>query len=126
MSTKTEGRHTAEFLISEANGTRSRDQVTVTVPASTTLKPGLVLAKVTGSGKYVPYDDDGSDGREEAAGVLYDGLVNDTEAPVDVDATVITCDAEVRAADLEWDSSIDDSEKAAGRADLLALGIKSR
>jgi len=126
MSTKTEGRHTAEFLISEANGTRSRDQVTVTVPASTTLKPGLVLAKLSASGKYVPYDNDGSDGSEAAAGVLYHELVNAAGAPADAEATVITADAEVRSADLEWDSSVDDSEKAAGRADLLALGIKSR
>ncbi len=126
MSTKSEGRHTAEFLISEANGTRSRDQVTVTVPASTTLKPGLVLAKVTASGKYVPYDDDASDGRESAAGVLYHELVNASDAPADADATVITSDAEVRRADLEWDESIDAGEKTSGLADLLALGIKAR
>jgi hypothetical protein len=125
MSTKTEGRHTAEFLISEANGTRSREQVTVTVPGSATLQAGLVLSKLE-SGKYVPYDNDGTDGSEAAAGVLYHGLVNAEVGGADQKATVIVRDAEVRAADLVWSSGVDESDQAAGRADLLAVGIVSR
>lgn len=35
---------------------------------------GTVLAKVTASGLYGPYDPDGADGREAATGHLFDGV----------------------------------------------------
>jgi hypothetical protein len=124
MSTKTEGQHSAEFLVSEAPGTRSRDQVTVTVPANTTLQGGYVLGRNGGSSKYEPYDNAASDGTQQAAGILYETLVNDTGSPVDKQATIINTDAEVREADLVWLD--EDNDAAAGLADLLALGIKAR
>jgi len=124
MSTKTETKHTGEFLVSEAPGTLSRDEGTVTVPASTTYEAGYVLGKITSTGKHVPYDNAASDGREAAAAVLYNTLVNDTASPVDMTATLINLNAEVRDADLVWLDA--DNDKAAGIADLLALGIKSR
>lgn len=126
MSTKTEGRHNEEFLISEANGTRSRDQVTVTVPGSTTLKAGLVLSQLSATGKYVAYDNSGTDGTEDAAAILCGELVNDEVGAVDMEAAVINADAEVRASDLEWATGLSDNDKTNGRADLLALGIKAR
>lgn len=125
MSTKTEGRHTAEFLVSEANGFRSRDQVTVTVPASTTLKAGRVMSQHAGTGKYLPFDNAGSDGTEEANSVLLEELVNDEVTAVDMDGVVVNCDAEVRTADLEW-GSVDASGQTAGLADLRLVGIKAR
>lgn len=121
-----EGQHTGEFILSEANGNRSRDNVTVTVPSNTTLEPGHVLAKLSATGKYVEYDNSGSDGSEAAAGVLYGKLVNDTGAPVDMDGVVVNQDAEVRSDDLQWKSGLNDNDKTAGKADLLALGIKAR
>lgn len=124
MSTKTEGMHTGEFLISEAPGTRSRDKVTVTVPAHTTYEPGTVLAKLSADGKYVIYDNAGTDGSESAAAILYDTVANDGDSPVDVEATVINTDAEVRKNDLVWDD--EENDASAGLADLLALGIKAR
>lgn len=124
MSTKTEGMHTGEFLISEAPGTRSRDKVTVTVPAHTTYQPGTVLAKLSADGKHVIYDNAGSDGSESAAAILYDTVANDGDSPVDVEATVINTDAEVRKNDLVWDD--EENDASAGLADLLALGIKAR
>lgn len=125
MSTKTEGRHAEEFLVSEANGTRSRDQVTATVAASTTLAPGSVLAKLTATGKYVPYDNAGSDGSETAFGVLAHELINAALSPADAQATVINADAEVRLADLQW-NGVDASGQAAGLVDLRVNGIKAR
>jgi hypothetical protein len=122
----TEGKHTGEFILSEANGNRSRDNVTVTVPSNTTLSPGHVLAKLSATGKYVEYDNSGSDGSEAAAGVLYGELVNDTGAPVDMDGVVVNQDAEVRSDDLVWKTGLVDADKDAGKADLLALGIKAR
>lgn len=126
MSTKTEGRHTGEFLISELPGTGSRDKVTVTVPANTTWEAGLVLGKITATSKYVEYDNGNADGTESADGILYETLVNDTDAGVDVEATIINKDAEVREADLEWKSDQSAGDITAGLADLLALGIKAR
>jgi hypothetical protein len=126
MSTITEGQHAAEFIVSEANGFRSRDEVTLTVAAETTLVPGLVLGKLTATGKYVPYDNAGGDGSDVAAGILYAGIENPGEAPADYQVTVVNRDAEVRLADLQWASGLVDADKTAAYADLLALGIKVR
>jgi hypothetical protein len=46
MTTYTEARRTGEFIISEASGTRSREQVTVASGAGE-LIPGTVLGKIT-------------------------------------------------------------------------------
>lgn len=70
MVTFTEGFHTGEYLVSEADGTLSREEVTVT-QTGTALVSGTVMAKLTATGKYVAYDDVGTDGSETAAGVLY-------------------------------------------------------
>lgn len=123
MSTLTEGRHPGEFLIGEQAGTLSRDQVTVTVAGSTELAPGTVLGKITASGKYVVYDNDSSDGREVAAGILHGTLDNESVSAADMDATIINFGAEVRADDLTWG---DDSHASAGLVDLAALFIKAR
>lgn len=124
-ATLTEGKHTAEFLVSEANGTRSRDTVTVTVGAATTLAPGTVLAQLSGSGKYVPYDNTGSDGSEVAAGILYAELAN-AGAEADQDGVIVDADAEVRDADLVWAAGATADDKTVGKTDLRALGIKAR
>jgi hypothetical protein len=126
MGVKTEGKHGAEFLVSEAPGTLSRDSVTVTVPASTTLKPGAVLAVLSATGKYVPYDNAGSDGSETAAAVLYSELVNDTESGADATGVVINFAAEVRLSDLEWVDGMDDAGKLAAYVDLRTKGVKAR
>lgn len=127
MSTKTETRHDAEFLVAEAPGTISRDTVTVTVPAATVLRAGHVLSQLSATGKYTEYDNSGSDGSETAAAILYGELDNsDGGAPVDFDAVVINFCAEVRAADLTWKSGLVTNDKTAGLADLAAQGIKAR
>lgn len=122
----TEGKHTAEFIVSECNGALSRDLVTVTVPAETTFKPGSVLGKVTATGKYGLYDNADATGVEVAAAVLYDEQVNDTGAPVDVKAVVINFGAEVRKADLVWEAGQDAAAQAAGLVDLAARFVKAR
>lgn len=122
----TEGKYAGEFLLSEVpDGKISRDTVTVTVPATTTLDPGQVLGKITSTGKYVPVNNDAtpaSDGSQVAAGILYAALVNDGVSPVDMDGVVIDRDAEVRADDLEWGAS----DPVDGEAELFAIGIKLR
>jgi len=124
MTTKSEGKHTGEFIVSEAPGTGSRDTGTLTVPANTTLEAGTVVGQVGSSSKYVQFDDTLSDGGQTAAGVLYDTTINDTDAAVDVEgAVIVNLNAEVRAADLVWGAGAD---SAAGLVDLRALGIKAR
>jgi hypothetical protein len=114
MTVLTETNHVGEFLLSEDNSTRCRENVTVTVSGSTNWLSGTVLGKIAATGKYVKYDEAGTDdGRRVAAGVLYNELL-----PVagDIKATVIVRDAEVISAKL---TGID----ANGIADLKALGI---
>ena len=115
MTVLTETIHQGEFLISEANGFLSRAKKTVTVSGTTKWLSGTVLGKITASGKYVKYDEAGTDdGRRVAAGILWNEL-----DPVagDIQATIIENDAEVIQAKL---TGID----ANGITDLLARGIK--
>ena len=62
-----------EFVLSEANGFMSRDEVTVTLGVAA-YKSGTVMSKLTATGTCVPYDDVGTDGSETAAGILYTAL----------------------------------------------------
>jgi hypothetical protein len=118
-----EGMYTGEFILTESPGTISRENVTVTVAASTVLSPGQVLGKLTATGKYVPFDDTASDGSESAAGILYSELDNSASlSPADFDGVVINAVAEVRGEDLEWGSADD----TVGIPQLEALFVKVR
>ncbi|HRU09768.1 MAG TPA: head decoration protein [Thermoanaerobaculia bacterium] len=125
MSSLLEGTHPGEFLFSEAPGTLSRENVTVTVPAATTYPAGLVLGKITATGKYVAYNNGASDGSEVAAGVLYAELKNAGAAPADVKGVAVERLAEVRLAGLNWNGQ-DATAQTAGVADLLTKNIKCR
>lgn len=116
MTSFTEKGHAGGFILSEASGQRSREAITVL--SGEVLSAGSVLGKITASGKYVQYDDDGTDdGRRTAAAVLY----ADVDASAgDVAATAIVRDAEVNGEELLWKS---DDEVDAGVADLAAVGI---
>jgi hypothetical protein len=123
MTTVTEGRHAAEFVLSEAEGTRSRDKVTLEggFTDAQKLKPGTVLGKITSGGKYVASPASGSDGSQTAVAVLLDwaDIVDG-----DVEAAVISRDAEVNGDCLEYESTVDtDNEKAAKATQLAAVGI---
>lgn len=119
MTVLTQGIQTGEWLISEAEGKRSRGQKTVTIAGAVALPSGTVLGKVTASGKLIKYVDGASDGSQAAVAVLYNPLpgVNG-----DYQATVFERDAEVIGAMLNGGAGVD----ANGLADLLALGIVVR
>lgn len=122
MATYNEPARPLEFLISEANGQRSREQVTLTASQGD-LVPGTVLAKVTATGNYVPYDDDanaGTPGAGVALAILCYAAPNSASTQA---ITVIARDAEVYASELTWEASNDTTEKNAGIADLAAVGI---
>ena len=114
MTTLTQGILPYEFLLSEADGMRSRDQETVTIAGAVALPSGTVLGKITATGKFVKYDEAGTDdGRRVAAAVLGTPLAG---VNGDYKATVFTRDCEVIAGML---TGIDTN----GRADLKAIGV---
>jgi len=111
MTVFTEGQRTGEFILSEGNGSISRESVTL-APVATRLVPGTVLGRLA-NGTLAPYNNAGTGGVEVAVAILY--------AHADVSATaqsavVIARAAEVAAAQL---TGLD----TPARADLAAVGI---
>ena len=123
MAILTEGARKAEFMISEANDWRSRDEVIVTVPANTTLEAGTVLGEITSSGKFVRHAAGALDGSEAEAGILFANLVNTTGSAVDFDATNVARDAEVRQSGLTYEDGADAAQITTSNAALAGLGI---
>lgn len=114
MAAQTLGFRTAEFLVSEANGYRSRDEVTITT-ATADWPAGTVLAKVAGD--YQVYEGDSTvAGANDAVGILYEGIDSGEAAK----RTIVNADAEVNLAHL---TVIDNTGL---EASLAALGIKVR
>ena len=66
-----EKRGAARYIVSEANGTRSRE--VATVKASQDLNSGQVVA-FDSNGKLVPADPNASAPQNQAVGVLYDSI----------------------------------------------------
>lgn len=119
MTVLTEGNHRAEFLVSEANGTRSREIVTVI--SATALEPGTVLALQDDS-YYVPLDEDAtSSDISVAVAVLYDAV--DADSSDGLPAVAIVRDAEVNGAELIWPTGISAGDKTTAIAQLAAAGI---
>lgn len=110
---KTETTRAGEFLVSEANGKRSRETITVT---GGPYLPGQVLGKITASGKYTAYASGASNGTETAAGVLWDAADGSS---ADVSAVGVVRDAEV-------DEALLTGEDADAITDLAAIGIITR
>ncbi|MFA8386875.1 MAG: head decoration protein [Pelagibaca sp.] len=120
MTVLTEGRHPGEFLMSEANRQRSRDNITVASGAGI-IAPGTVLGKVAASGKYVASAAGATDGSEAAVAVaLYGCDATSAEAAI----AAIVRDAEVNGSVLTYHADRDQpAEKAAANAALAAVGI---
>ena len=84
---------------------------------------GFDIVVAAGSGKYVPYDDDNTDGSDVATAIAY-AEVDATSA--DVSCVVIARLAEVKLSALQWASTNDATDKANGLADLAAKNIIAR
>jgi hypothetical protein len=115
-------RRTAHYLVSEANGFRSRD-TGIIASGSGKLEPGAVLGRITASKKLVPIAPAASDGSQNAAAILFEGC--DATA-ADVRRTITARDTEVQAAVLVWPVGTTDAQKTAALAQLAALGIAAR
>lgn len=119
----TEGLHTGEFILSEANGYRSRE--TVTLAEGESVQAGELLGKVTSGGEYAAWDPAAGDGSETIAGVSY-AAVDATDAATSI--TVVARDAEVALASLVYpeENSAGDGGAEDATAGLLTLGIVTR
>lgn len=121
MAALTEGKHEGEFIGELSMGLGFHiDELTLI--SGQNLAAGVVVGKITASGKYTIYDNTAVNGAEVAAGIMY--------AAVDASAGGVTNarimrrgPAVVNGNDLGWGSN-DATGIAAGKADLLALGIK--
>lgn len=125
MTTLTEVFHDGGFIVSEAPGHRSREQVTFL--SGEVIKAGQVVAKVTASGKYVAWDHAQSaeaDGTTTPAGLAY-GAVDASGG--DTKGVIICRDAEINANEVVYPDAAQASEKAAARASMLTnLGLVFR
>jgi hypothetical protein len=123
MTVKTDHLGTGAFLKSEANGSLSRETLTIASGAGVLLA-GTVVGKVTTGGKYKAYDNDASDGTEVAAAVI----LNDVDATsADVKVVGFVRLAEVYSDRLVWGAAVTtDAEKAAALADLAAKFVIAR
>lgn len=110
-----EGKHTAEFLLSEGNGSISREEVVISSTAGA-MVPGTVVGVITATGEYAAYSNVAVDGTQTAAGILYAAVA---DSAADQKAVVIVRDAEVVSAEL---TGID----APGKVELKAIGIICR
>ena len=122
----TEGRRRGGFLVSESEGTRSREighfvnagTVDIVLPA------GLVLGQLTADSSFAGYTNTGTLGLQAAVGVLWDNVPIPTSGTVT--AAYIARDAEVNAAELQYASGVVIADKTAAIADLRTLGIIAR
>lgn len=113
---------TARYIVSEANGYRSREQGHM-ASGSGTVNPGTVCGKVTGTGKFKPLSPAANDGSEVASAVLYQGC---DASDADVRRTFTVRDTEVIEAELIWPDGITDQQKNDAIAALSERGIVLR
>jgi hypothetical protein len=104
----------------------SREDVTILAGSGSdrVLKSGMVLGKITATGKYVQLNTAGADGSQNAAGILF----LDTTAPNGVDkrAAIIARKALVSDNGIKWPAGISGPQIATATAQLIALGILVR
>lgn len=110
--------HPFEAILSEANGYRSREKVTI--PASQTITAGAVLGKITSSGNYVPVAPAAGDGSEVAAAVALQAAT--TGAGVTADITALVRDCEVNNNYLGW-GSLNAGQQATATTQLATANI---
>lgn len=120
MTVLIETRHPAEFILSEANGQRSREAITIASGAGI-IAAGTVLGKVTASGKYLSSAVGATDGSQMPAAIAIHGA---DASSSDAAISAIVRDAEVNGNCLTYHADRDQpAEKAAAKEALKGLGI---
>ena len=119
MAIFTEGSHDGGFIVSEANGNRSRG--TGTILTDEVLVAGSLLGIVTVSGKYVLHAHGAVDGSESVAGIIFG---NEDATGADLEGrTIVLRDAEVNGGELTYSTGSDGAAIIAANLELVALGI---
>ena len=118
MTTYTEPVRASEVILYEAEGTLSRESITI-VSGTGVVIVGTVLGKVTATGKYSYYDNSNSDGTETAIAIALE-KVDATSA--DKTCAVLTRLAEVKSDLLTWNHT----GSTAGLVELAARFIIPR
>lgn len=121
MPKLTETPGSGHFIVSEANGHRSRQRRTFA--AGQSLKAGQVYGVITSTGHAVALAPAASDGSQTAAGIAYADIHPDTNP---VEGVGIERDAEIAKVRLFWPAAIDAPKQAAALTQLAALGILAR
>lgn len=123
MTTLTEGKHEGEFIGELAMGIGYHVDP-VTVLSGQVLVAGTVVGKQTSGGKYLAYDNAGTDdGRRAVAGII---VADCNAAAADKAGKVLVRGpAIINKNDLVWAAGIDATEQAAAITAMLALGIKA-
>lgn len=118
MPTFNEPIYAAEFLLSEANGDRSRSAETVA--SGQNLRAAAVVGRITAGGQIRELQPAAADGSQNAVGILYAAVDATSAAQRGV---MVARDAEVNAAMLQWPTGITTPQRTAAIAQLAALGI---
>jgi hypothetical protein len=117
----TEGQYRAEFMLSEAPGFRSREEITLVAPTTPRSAGEVIMAS---AGGVSPAQATG------AALILWDNvdapIPPPPDPPGDIRVTAIVRDAEVNGHDLIWPAPGDAGAIAAATAALNTVGIKVR
>ena len=121
MNEQTEKNRTGDFLLSEGNGSYSRENIVVA--SGQNLQAGTVLSTVTASGEATALAPAGDDGSEVATGILW---ANTNATDADTAAVAIQRAAEVKADALIWPAGITAPQKTTAIAQLSELGIVLR
>lgn len=116
MPSRSEAPSAGAFLLSEDNGQRSRDTITVAAGAGV-IAPGAVLGRLSASGKFVMSPATGSDGSQTAVAVAFSACNATT---TDQKIPAITRDAEVSGGMLFYSASVTDAAARTAKATQLA------
>jgi hypothetical protein len=117
MATLTEGKYPGEFIATEANGKRSRDNGILI--SGQNLGTGRVLGLITASGKWTDLAPGASDGSQVAAGVLFKAC-NATSA--DATCVVMTRSCELNRAEMDF-GALNGGQQTTAIAQLALQGI---
>lgn len=109
------------FILSEANGYRSRQRVNF--GPDQTIKAGQLYGVITASKLAVKLAPGAADGSQTAAGIAFDDVVTTTAA---VEGVGIERDAEVAQVRLIWDPAVTEPQKVAALATLAGKGVIAR
>lgn len=112
----------AAFIIAEANGRLSREQIVLGITA-VAVPSGTVLGKVTATGAYVPLAPAAGDGSQNAAAILFER--REISAATQR-AVGFVRNGEVNGRKLVYLNTVTGGQQAAAEAALAANGVLVR